>query len=681
MRLTDVVLRPFQAEAVEAWVRGYHGRPFTGTVALATGTGKTIVALACMAEASMREPQLRFAVVVPSVALAEQWIAVLPRFTDVAPEEIGLVGGGAGAPESYGNQRVLVAVLNTAAKSLPRIAEKTQPLMLVVDECHRAGAPQFSRVLSTPAIYRLGLSATPEREELDEDGEPLAYDEQAVGESLGGVVYAYTLRDALEGGWLPEYSIEHHGVSLLDGERMRYDTLSRRVDDAAQELRGLGGDVNRGRQLALRKDDLGRAASAYVALTAERKDLLFRAGERGRVVTQILRDAVAARGTDVRAILFHERVDEAEELLESLKAALPDVALALEHSALPRPQRRQALEDFASGRVQVLVSVKSLIEGIDVPEADIGVSVASTSSVRQRIQSLGRVLRKSDDPDKNSTMHIVYVADTVDEVIYGRADWSDLTGRDVNHYWTWPALEGGPRPADGPPRSPLPSEQTIFDNQGQFIPEVPGPWPGEVTGLEYSVSTNATVHNAFGRLIANPQGVERTIEAARGRAGGRFHVTPQHQFVLLWERTPDGPKAIVAGRLDEPFEVAPEVVGSPSASDADAESWNPGDVFLGPTDKGRGTYKLSQRQGGLIERAAPDRGREYAFLEGMGQPDLEGNAQRLLGAWNQLGRPASRCYVNEEWQAWYEEAGSRRFLALVPGGFLWPSDIESEGDT
>ncbi len=669
-------LRPFQREAVDAWVRGFRGCPFTGTVALATGTGKTLVALACMAEVSRENPEARFVVVVPTVALAEQWQSVIPTFTDVTEDEIGLLGGGAGKFEGFGGKKVLVAVLNTASKALPGIAAESQPLMLVVDECHRAGARQFSRVLDSKAEFRLGLSATPEREELDDDGLALAYDEQLVGESLGGVVYEFTLRDALEAGWLPDYSIHHHGVALLEAEQKRYDVLSRQVDDAAQELRGLGGEVGRGRQLALRNDDLGRAASAYVALTSERKDLLFHAGERGRVVVEILRGAIAERGSSARAILFHERVDEAEALFQELSRALTGISVALEHSGLPREQRRQALADFGAGDVQVLVSVKSLIEGIDVPAADIGISVASTSSVRQRIQSLGRVLRRSDDPDKVATMHILYVSKTVDEVIYGRADWSDLTGRDVNHYWTWPLFGIAPEPAAGPPRSPLPSEAAIYENQANLLPVVPGPWPGEVTGLEYSVSTNGTVHNGFDRLIANPQGVDEMMLNARGREGGRFHVTPQFRFVLVWERTADGPRPVVIGRLEEPFEVAPEVSEVPAVPGPRAAELRPGDVFTGTIDKANGTFKLGQRQGGVIERAAPDRGREYAFVEGTGRDELERNAQHLLGAWNDLGRPATKCFVNSDWQAWYEQGGDRLFLAHVPGGFVWPTDIE-----
>ena len=89
-------------------------------------------------------------------------------------------------------------------------------------------------------------------------------------------------------------------------------------------------------------------------------------------------------------LLFHERVSEAEALFRELQARMPEAALALEHSDLPAAARRDALARFRSGEVNVLVSVKSLVEGIDVPDADVGVSVASSSSVRQRIQTLGR---------------------------------------------------------------------------------------------------------------------------------------------------------------------------------------------------------------------------------------------------------------------------------------------------
>ena len=148
--------------------------------------------------------------------------------------------------------------------------------------------------------------------------------------------------------------------------------------------------------MAGRNDEVGQAARRWVQLTAERKDLLFRCTERGRIagqITQSLFDGAPEQAP--RVIIFHERVDEAVGLFESLREALPEVPLALEHSRLRTQEREDALRTFGSGETPVLVSVKSLIEGIDVPAADTGISVASTSSVRQRVQALGRVLRRS----------------------------------------------------------------------------------------------------------------------------------------------------------------------------------------------------------------------------------------------------------------------------------------------
>ena len=166
------------------------------------------------------------------------------------------------------------------------------------------------------------------------------------------------------------------------------------------------------------------------------------------MAAQIVTRALAA-SPDRRIILFHERVNEASRLSSTLLEVLPTSAVALEHSRLPTEQRTWAIKRFRSGEAQVLVSVKSLIEGLDVPDADMGVSVASSSSIRQRIQSLGRVLRREFDESaapKRAQMHVIYVAGTVDELIYAKQDWSDLTGEAANHYWLW-SLDPSWRPS------------------------------------------------------------------------------------------------------------------------------------------------------------------------------------------------------------------------------------------
>lgn len=665
-------LHPWQSEAVDRWVVGFDGHPFRGTLEIVTGGGKTLIALACAARVAEIDGDVRLAVVVPTEALARQWQRNLLEHTSLKVDEVGLLG--AGGKATLEDHRAIVAVINTAAVKLPAMARSAQPLMLIIDECHRAGAPKYRQVLTTAAKYRLGLSATPDREELDADGEPLSYDEQAVGQSLGGVVYKFSLKDAREAGWLPEFTLHHHGLSLSPRERSEYEALSRRVDDATDALRAYGVEPARARSLAGRKDEKGDAARQWVQLTTQRKDLLYRARERTRIAALLVK-RIFERDSRSRVIFFHERVDEAVLLHEVVSAALPEMRVELEHSKLSSRRREEALTAFSNGDAPILVSVKSLIEGIDVPQADTGISVASTSSVRQRVQALGRVLRRAltdDGEAKTSTMHIVYVGDTVDDLIYAKADWTDLTGADANHYWRWDYEATEPVSVDKPPRTPLPTEEQAWDLLGRQLPEELTAWPGVPTGQEYVVKTSGAVFNAFGTQIANPQGVDGMVARVRGRTGGRFRVTPEYRLVLVWQpAATDVPSFIVAGQLHQPFDVVPEVDAGEAASGiADLVA---GDDYLGPSDKKQGIFKITQRGGGLIERKVPG-GTEVAQMEGTEHPDGEVNARKIIAAWEALDRPFSRFFVNSLEHAWYEGPTGRKFIGVVIGGFSWPED-------
>lgn len=668
-------LYPWQRDAVDAWVRGYESRPFMGTLEIVTGGGKTLIALACAARAAEQNKDLHLAVVVPTEALARQWRRNLLQHTTLKPEEIGLLG--AGGKANFVKSRAVVAVINTASTKLPALAAEGQPLMLIVDECHRAGAPKYRDVLDTRADFRLGLSATPDREELDDSGEPLAYDEQAVGQSLGGVVYRFTLKDARRAGWLPEFTLHHHGIALDPDERREYESISRRVDDAADSLRAHGVEPARARSIAGRKDEAGDAARLWVQLTSQRKDLLYRAKERQRVVG-IVTERLFRDDSRPRVILFHERVREAEWLYEVLKETLPNVRVELEHSKLPDRRREAALAAFASGEAPILVSVKSLIEGIDVPQADTGVSVASTSAVRQRVQALGRVLRRATTDageSKVSTMHLLYVADTVDDLIYAKADWTDLTGADANKYWVWKYEAIEPEPVDAPPRTPRPTEEQAWNLLDRRVPDDAVPWPGMPTGQEYTVKTNGSVHNAFGTQIANPQDVAQMVARVRGREGGRFRVTPEFGLVLVWQPALEEPTFLVVGQLKEPFNIVREV--DAAAAVHQAENLEVGGRYDGPGDKAGGTFKVSQRAGGLIERRVRG-GSEIAQVDGAEGRDQEANARKILAAWDSLGRSFSRFFVNSLGHAWYEGSTDRKFLGSVKGGFAWP-DSDGEG--
>jgi hypothetical protein len=208
---------------------------------------------------------------------------------------------------------------------------------------------------------------------------------------------------------------------------------------------------------------------------------------------------------------------------------------------------------------------------------------------------------------------------------------------------------------------------------GARAPTRPEQWEGVVSGQEYSVDTLGTVTNSFGSVIANPHDVGAMVVEVRGRPGGRFRVTPGHRLVLVWK---EGEGPYVAGQLCEPFSVADPGEGTP-VGEIDVDALGPGDVYPGVPSKEGGTFKLSQKRGGVIEHRAKG-GTEFALLEGGDDPAHAANAHRVLEAWRKALDRGVTFHVTDEGHAWYLEGGKPKFLASVPKGFAWPSTTGKE---
>ena len=658
-------LFPWQLAAIDAWAKGDDHGPYRGTLEIFTGGGKTLMALAAYERLRREVDNLRLVVVVPTVALARQWAERCATDPDVSPSEIGLLGaGGDSSPSSH---RIVVAVLNSAADFLPEHTVPAEQLMLVVDECHRAGADVFRRVLDTPAVYRLGLSATPQRDDTDEYGQPIAYDDSVLGRKLGRIVYRFGLREAREVGWLPEYELHHHAVRLEPDERSEYDRLSRRVDEAAQTLRDAGHPTIAARRLSGRADAVGDAAREYVAATASRKDLLYRARQRHRIADLLVRSdsprTRAAASSSSTSVSRRPRRSTTCSRLHCRRvrrwgSSTPDEATR----SVPRRSRGSPPVPRRSS-----FQVRSLIEGIDVPEADVGVSVASSSSVRQRVQSLGRVLRRSfdDQTTKKAAMHVVYVHDTVDDFIYAREDWSDLIGEEVNQYWLW-ELDGGPTRQGGPPHTPRPTEDQIWAELGGVVPDEPVAWSGLLPEFEYSVDTRGNMRTAGGAPVANVEDVAEMVTRVRGRPGGRFRVTPIHRLVLVTDGTGT---PMIAGQLDAFPEVMDATV---EAVPDEARQGSPGTVLPARPNADRGHYRIRQKAGGVIERRV-GRDREFALTDEPATRDRA--AVRILAAWRALGLPGLPISIDETGVVWFEEGGLSRLLVAIDDDALhFPTD-------
>lgn len=483
-----ISLHAWQEKCLPIWLDGHGGH---GTVKVATGGGKTLFALAAMERLqNEKEPDLRAVIVVPTIPLMVQWKSELLR-GNVPESAIALMGGGA-KTGLLANARILICVLNSAREKLPALVQKAgwpERMLLVVDECHRTRAERAKRIFAVNARYTLGLSATPESADDDSSVPPAeAFDKSEVGQALGPIIFDFTLQQCAAAGLLAPFEVLHVGIDLAADEASRHATLSREISELRKEL-ARKHSARRSPQpflawcqtLASRGD---AEAGRFIGLSNERKRLLYRARARGVAVLGILAESLA--DADSRAIVFHESIEEVDSLfMNALEAGFPAV---LEHSQLPGSLRAESIEAFRDGTARVIVSAKSLVEGFNVPSADVGIIAASSGSVRQRIQSLGRMLRRKES-QRIARVWVLYVHDTEDEAIYEDADWENIVGAARNRYFRWASAEdslawnSGLVETGKPPREYRPPSGEV-DATTLAVGDA---YPGQTDGIELKV--------------------------------------------------------------------------------------------------------------------------------------------------------------------------------------------------
>jgi superfamily II DNA or RNA helicase len=257
------------------------------------------------------------------------------------------------------------------------------PTMLVVDECHWAGSDYNRGVFEGNARWRLGLSATPER---GDDG----FDEVLVPE-LGGIIYRYSLKDAMDDGVLADLRLVNILVDLTGSELSEYKQLEERIGRIQFDL------ALKHPELFTHQDwtaDIARAAKyeplakRLSTLVGERRRMLARSSGRFVVVKRLL---AAGAFVGRRTIVFNETIEQAEHVADLVREA--GVSTVVDHSKMSQRDREISQARFRDGGADCLVVVRTADEGLDVPDADQAIITSGTLNPRQRIQRLGRVVR------------------------------------------------------------------------------------------------------------------------------------------------------------------------------------------------------------------------------------------------------------------------------------------------
>ena len=363
-----ILPRSFQKKAVMAWIKEKRG-----VVSLPTGSGKTI--LSVMLIEKIRRPTL---IHVPTIDLMRQWKDVLSEYFKLP---IGLLGGGINDIQS-----ITVATYDSA---LIHVEDKGNRFgFLVFDECHHLPSEQLKfTALSSIAPFRLGLSATPERN----DGK-----ESDLYDLCGSLCYEIHI-DELSGKTLAPYEVKTIEVEMLPEDREKYEIARGNYLEFVKKAR-INFNHPNGWSIFLRKtSETIEGREAFKAYLLQKK-LSQASVAKEEKLWELFQKHIGDR-----MLIFTQDNEMAYRIGRIF--LLPVITHLTKFI-----ERESFLKAFKSGAYPVLITSKVLNEGVDVPEANVGVIVSGSGSIREHVQRLGRILRAR--PGKQAKLYELVSRDT-----------------------------------------------------------------------------------------------------------------------------------------------------------------------------------------------------------------------------------------------------------------------------
>jgi superfamily II DNA or RNA helicase len=366
---STITLRDYQKQALDVWILNNK----RGVIVLPTGSGKTVIGINAIS--LLNTPTI---VVVPTLDLLDQWRSRLKKEFKV---DIGMLGGG-----EQEIRAITVSTYDSAYIHAARLGNKFG--LIIFDEVHHLPAEGYKHIAEMfAAPFRMGLTATYERD----DGL-----HSELNRLVGGKVFEKKVKE-LAGEHLSPFRLQKIAVELTAEEQKEYehhqgifaDYLRRCNITIRTPLDFQKIVIRSGRDPNARKALLARNKARDIALNSVSKIEKFR---------EILK-----KHKESRLFIFTEH----NKLVHIISKEFLIPAITYRTAT---KERSEILDRFRSGVYRAVVTSKVLDEGIDVPEADVGIILSGTGSGRAFIQRLGRILRKKEG--KEAVLYEIVSADT-----------------------------------------------------------------------------------------------------------------------------------------------------------------------------------------------------------------------------------------------------------------------------
>lgn len=371
-------LREYQREAVSVWKeRG------SGVISLPTGSGKTVIGIAVLAEVKRSTLIVAF-----TKDQMLQWYDSVFKFTDANKSDVGLYYS---AEKSI--KPITITTYHTAFRHMKELVGKFD--LIIIDEVHHLPADKFKQIaLKCIASKKLGLSATPMRE----DGK-----HEELFKLMGGLIYYKSPQELIQKGYLAPYELIQIRVDLTPREKIKYSSLFSQFMKFSK-----GKKVSELLQLV--KEGNSDAVEA-IKIYNEMKKIVNLAENKIRALDNIIEKE---KGNKI--LVFTQYVDQAEEIARKYNAYLIT-------GKVNKAEREKILKLFKTLKSGILVLTTVGDEGIDIPDANVGIIVTGTGSRRQFVQRLGRLLRPNNG--KVAKLYEIVTRGTAEE--YQASKRKDIT--------------------------------------------------------------------------------------------------------------------------------------------------------------------------------------------------------------------------------------------------------------
>lgn len=397
--------RDYQIEAIEKLKENnWHG-----LFSMATGTGKTITSLLALRDIYTENKKCFVVIYAPLQHLVEQWSKEFENVFGFEPllcynSKSSWIDKLNRLIRNYNNNindTNFVAVITTYATGsmedfTSMISRVNTNLCMIADECHNIGSGCNKNAMIEKFKYRIGLSATPDRW-LDPEGTSI------IMNFFDKVVYEYSLKKAIDNNKLVKYYYYPQIVSLDYDEYSKYSELTTKIAKMA---------------MYINEDSTDEEKAGFNRLCQERAKILVLAESKKEYTLKLLRDKVNTEDRN------HILVYCGEKQIEQMTLPISQIGYRPHRfdSTVSIKDRGKILQEFDNGNIEVLVAIRCLDEGVDVPSTKTAYFMGSNSNPKQFIQRRGRILRKCERKEYAVIYDMVVMPD---KSISGRFDNGD----------------------------------------------------------------------------------------------------------------------------------------------------------------------------------------------------------------------------------------------------------------